>query len=169
MKMNEPTRMKVYLESTISSYYTARPSADAIKASRQASTIRWHERWAANCDCYISRYVIAENANGDPECAKRRLEYIRDFPVIDSDDRQVTALAERLLKPIGDIPENEKIDAFHIAVAAIYQMDVLLTWNCRHINNPVILPKTISEIALAGYQCPKILTPEEFMEVYDVH
>ena len=21
----------------------------------------------------------------------------------------------------------------------------------------------------AGYQCPKILTPEEFLEVYDVH
>jgi hypothetical protein len=28
---------------------------------------------------------------------------------------------------------------------------------------------SVSEIALAGYQCPKILTPEEFMEVYDVH
>ena len=161
-------RLKVYLESTIPSYFTARPSADAIKAERQAATIRWHERFFADCDCFISRYVIRENANGDPECARRRLDYIRDVPVIDSDDALVSALAERLLKPIGDIPENEKIDAYHIAVAAIYQMDVLLTWNCRHINNPIILPKTISEIALAGYQCPKVLTPTEFMEVYDV-
>ena len=64
---------------------------------------------------------------------------------------------------LGTFPKT-----YHIAVAAIYQMDVLLTWNCRHINNPIILPKTISEIALAGYQCPKILTPAEFLEVYDV-
>ena len=161
-------RLKVYLESTISSYFTARPSADAVKASRQAATIRWQESCAADCDCYISRYVIQENSKGDSDCVSKRLEYIRGFPVIDSDDTLVSALAERLLKPIGDIPENEKIDAYHIAVAAIYQMDVLLTWNCRHINNPIILPKTISEIALAGYQCPKILTPAEFLEVYDV-
>ena len=161
--------MRVYLESTIPSYYTARPSADEIKASRQAATIRWFEKCASSCECFIFRYVIEENAKGDADCVQRRLSFIRDIPVIDSDDDLVSALAERLLKPIGDIPENETIDAYHIAVAAIYQMDVLLTWNCRHINNPVILPKTISEIALAGYQCPKILTPEEFLEVYDVH
>ena len=42
-------RLKVYLESTISSYFTARPSADAVKASRKAATIRWHRRlhWRA--------------------------------------------------------------------------------------------------------------------------
>jgi len=162
-------RLKVYLESTIPSYFTARPSADAVKASRQAATIRWHESFFSECDCYISRYVVQENSNGNPECVRKRLEYIREVPVVDSDDILVTALAERLLKPIGDIPENEKIDAYHIAVTAIYQMDVLLTWNCRHINNPAILPTTISEIALAGYRCPKILTPAEFLEVYDVY
>ena len=161
--------MKVYLESTISSYYTARPSADAVKAARQAATIEWYEKFEPKCECYISRYVIEENSKGDADCIARRLGLIRKYPIIDSDDALVIPLAERLLKPVGDIPENEQIDAYHIAVAAIYQMDVLLTWNCRHINNPVILPKTISEIALAGYQCPKILTPEEFLEVYDVH
>jgi len=73
-------RMKIYLESTIPSYFTARPSADAVKASRQAATIRWHEDFFAQCDCYISRYVIQENSSGDPECVQRRLDYLREVP-----------------------------------------------------------------------------------------
>ena len=120
-------------------------------------------RQIKNSEARLNNLRTERSENGG-----RQAKVVRGFPVIDSDDTLVSALAERLLKPIGDIPENEKIDAYHIAVAAIYQMDVLLTWNCRHINNPIILPKTISEIALAGYQCPKILTPAEFLEVYDV-
>ena len=33
-------------------------------------------------------------------------------------------------------------DAYHIATAAFYGMDVLLTWNCRHMANEFTLPKT---------------------------
>lgn len=48
-------------------------------------------------------------------------------------------------------------------------MDVLLTWNCTHINNPITLPVVYSEIARAGYKPPKILDARQFMEAYDEH
>lgn len=71
-------------------------------------------------------------------------------------------LAKSLLSAHA-VPETEPTDALHIATATIYQMDVLLTWNCKHMANPVALPKTISTIARSGYRSPVIITPEDFL------
>ena len=62
------------------------------------------------------------------------------------------------------VPEQEVTDAVHIATAAVYGMDVLLTLNCRHMANPVTLPVTASIIARAGYRCPIIITPGDFLD-----
>ena len=75
---------------------------------------------------------------------------------------EVHELAKVLLAAHA-IPETEPTDALHVATATIYQMDVLLTWNCKHMANPVALPKTISAITRAGYQSPIIITPEDFL------
>jgi hypothetical protein len=42
-------------------------------------------------------------------------------------------------------------------------MDVLLTWNCKHMANLVTMPKTAAIVAKAGYECPVIITPDEFL------
>ena len=62
------------------------------------------------------------------------------------------------------VPEQEVTDAAHIATASVYGMDVLLTWNCRHMANPVTLPRTAMIIGSEGYNCPVIITPAEFLE-----
>ena len=51
----------------------------------------------------------------------------------------------------------------HIATASVYGMDVLLTWNCTHMANPVTLPKTAATIGKAGFNCPVIITPVDFL------
>ena len=43
-------------------------------------------------------------------------------------------------------------------------MDVLLTWNCRHMANPHTLPLTRDIISRAGYVCPAVMTPKTFLE-----
>ena len=60
--------------------------------------------------------------------------------------------------------DTETTDASHIATAAVYGMDVLLTWNCRHMANPVTLPKTAMLLGKSGYMCPIIITPQEFLD-----
>jgi len=49
-------------------------------------------------------------------------------------------------------------------------MDVLLTWNCKHIANEFTLPKTYNLLHTLGVKCPVIITPKRFMEDgnYDV-
>ena len=62
------------------------------------------------------------------------------------------------------VPEQEVTDAAHIATASVYGMDVLLTWNCRHMANPVTLPRTAMIIGAEGYTCPVIITRAEILE-----
>ena len=43
-------------------------------------------------------------------------------------------------------------------------MDLLLTWNCRHIDNPVTKPVVRSICATMGFSCPEICTPIQLLE-----
>ncbi len=56
-------------------------------------------------------------------------------------------------------------DALHIALAAVHEMDFLLTWNCRHIDNPAARPAIREVCAADGFRCPEICTPLEMLEV----
>ena len=49
--------------------------------------------------------------------------------------------------------------------AAFHRMDVLLTWNCTHIANPMQLPVIRGLCSAKGYRMPELVTPVEMMEV----
>jgi hypothetical protein len=63
----------------------------------------------------------------------------------------------------GAIPKQAVRDAAHIAVAAINDVDYLLTWNCRHLANAQIIRGVSAVCAAHGYCMPVICTPEELM------
>ncbi len=65
-------RPRLYLETTIPSYLTARISRDLLMARRQRITMRWWNSWRTNFDIFISGHVIKEAARGDAEAAERR-------------------------------------------------------------------------------------------------
>jgi hypothetical protein len=73
------------------------------------------------------------------------------------------ALASALLQH-ADLPPNAYEDALHIAVAAATGMDYLLTWNCKHIANAVIVPRVNAVIRSFGFEPPLIYTPQQLME-----
>ena len=61
------------------------------------------------------------------------------------------------------IPEKAVLDAAHNAIAARYELDFLLTWNCRHIANVENL-RIISDIMKnEDYKIPFVCTPDELM------
>ncbi|NUQ64694.1 MAG: hypothetical protein HUU20_19705 [Pirellulales bacterium] len=43
-------------------------------------------------------------------------------------------------------------------------MDVLITWNFVHLNNPFTRKKVREIVEGAGYQCPEICSPDELLE-----
>ena len=61
------------------------------------------------------------------------------------------------------LPQKAKVDALHIATAAVHKIDYLLTWNCKHIANALIVPKVNLIISEMGFTPPYICTPEELL------
>lgn len=157
------TKLKVYCETSFWSYLTAKPSADPDRALRQAYTLRWWNEVAAKCDIFVSGFVYDEANLGDDDASARRVEEIIkcNFAVYDAEE--VANLA-RKLREQHQVFASQVTDASHIAVAAVSMMDVLLTWNCKHMANIVELPKTVSIVTKSGYDCPLIITPQDFLE-----
>ncbi|MCK5682996.1 type II toxin-antitoxin system VapC family toxin [bacterium] len=155
-------KAKVYIETSIPSYLTARPSNDIRAMANQNTTLEWWENRRGDFEIFISEFVIAELSQGDPEAAARRLKAIEAIPELDIND-EVRQLGKLLISE-GPIPEKAEMDAFHIAVAAVNGMDYLLTWNCKHIANAVMRSRVENVCHNHGYLPPIICTPQELME-----
>ena len=153
----------VYIETTIISYLTARPSRNLIVAAHQQLTVEWWENVKPTVESFISPFVIQEASRGDKSAAQRRIEVISDLPVLELND-DIRELAAKYFVAIN-IPEKAKVDAFHLSVAVWHKMDYLLSWNCKHIASGRVR-KTLQEVNEAiGIRTPVICTPEELMEV----
>ncbi len=150
---------KVYLETSVISYLTARPSRDVVKLAKQELTRQWWDENRSAYDCYISDPVLAEIRRGDVEAAQKRLDIAAGLPVLVV-SRAVLDLYDRLLSS-RLLPAKAALDGFHIAIAAAHGVPYLATWNCIHINNAVIKKKIGEEIMKAGYSEVTIATPEE--------
>ncbi len=150
---------RVYVETTIPSYLTSRPSRDLIIAAHQQITQEWWEHKSGAFQLYASQFVIDEASAGDPALASARLSLIQALPLLDA-TLDVSMLASAILAS-GKLPRKAATDAAHIAVAAVHGMDFLITWNCVHIANAAIA-KPIAVICRDhGFECPVICTPEE--------
>src|ERR1017187_9577743 len=126
-------KAKLYLETTIPSYLSGRPSRDLLVAAHQKITHDWWDSRRSGFDLYVSELVVQEVRAGDARLASQRLEILRDVPIL--------AVSGEILKLAGDlitdgpIPRKAADDAAHIAIATVYGCEYLLTWNCRHIAN----------------------------------
>ncbi|MEI6211536.1 MAG: type II toxin-antitoxin system VapC family toxin [bacterium] len=151
----------VYVETSILSYLTARPTRDLLVTARQQMTREWWDTRRAGFEVFVSPLVDQEARRGDPEAARRRLEAFGGLPLLEIVE-EAYDLAAALLA-IGALPSSAKDDATHIALAAVHGIDYLLTWNCRHIDNAETKPIVRSVCVTRGYVCPEICTPEELM------
>ena len=161
--MDDQKRLKVYCETSFWSYLNGHPTPLSHIAVKQAATLQWWQSESANCDVYISEHVIRETRDGDASMAKVRLESMSGAKMLDGTTDEITKLAKLLIAEHA-VPENEVTDAYHIATAAVCEMDVLLTWNCRHMANRFALPKTIAVVTGAGFKCPAIVTPADYLK-----
>lgn len=154
-----------YIETTIPSYYTARYARDVVQITRQSATKRWWDEGCSGFELFTSQEVLDEASRGDSEAALRRLEMLVEIAVLEFNS-EVEILARRLI--VAElVPVSVASDAVHIAIASVYRIDFLVTWNFKHIVNPFIRQRLIHEVALAGYVLPVLCTPEELLNDED--
>ena len=154
-------RKTAYIETSIVSYLTAQPSRDLRAAAWQQITTQWWEQERTKYELCTSALVMEEASQGDPDAAQRRLQVLEELYKLTVDD-EAERFADKLMEG-GGVPAGAEGDALHIAVAAVHEIDYLLTWNCRHIDNAVTKPIIRSICAVAGYSCPEICTPMELL------
>jgi len=151
----------VYIETSIISHATARPSADPRISVLQAEAREWLLIERPKFLVVTSQFVIDEASLGDPAAAQERLKELANFPLIPT-DAQVEVLANELIGRLL-IPAKAKLDALHVAISAVNGVQYLLTQNCRHIANAHTLPQIYKTLAALGYPGLLITTPAEFL------
>ena len=159
------TKPSVYVETSIVSYLTARPSRDLIIAAQQTMTREW---WLDAPERFVlvaSELVLTEAAAGDTDAARARLTALEVVTWLDTTE-DAAALTRRLLE-LGAFPREAAADAAHVGVAAMNRVDYLLTWNLRHIASAAARARIERACRNVGYEPPVICTPNELMKEYD--
>ncbi len=152
----------IYLETTIPSYLVARPSQDLIIAAHQQITHDWWRDAREHFEVYISEAVLTEIRVGDPDVATRRLAIVEGLPIVEINDevRNLVHIYDRRLGFTG----RARADLPHIAFAVAYAMDYLVTWNCAHIANGLVIRRLVDINSELHCHTPIIVTPEELLE-----
>ena len=152
---------RIYLETSILSFLTARPSSDVMATAHRAVTMGWWKSRRTFFDLVTSELVLQEVRRGDPAAAARRIAALEGIPLlpldVDSTNLALAVVGANLL------PRKAFPDALHIAIAAVHGVEYLLTWNCSHIANAELLPRVTNLVEDYGYRMPFVCTPEELM------
>jgi hypothetical protein len=151
----------VYIETSIVSHATAWPSPDPATAVLQEQAKRWMNEQRPLYDVVTSQLVIDEAAMGDPDAAARRLQMLDGISVLPANPDADTVADEILGRSM--MPPTARIDALHVALAALAGVEYLLTQNCKHIANAHQLPRIYRLLEELGLSGMLICTPIEFL------
>ena len=152
----------IYVETSVISYLTARPSRNILTLARQELTSSWWARRDQGFEPFVSPLVLAEIGRGDANAAAMRLALCSGLPRLDV-NADAESLAKRLLVD-GAIPRTEPEDALHVAIAVVHQLNYIATWNFVHRVGASAKFKLQMHISRMGYTPPIIATPEELLE-----
>jgi hypothetical protein len=157
-----PEKPRLYLETTIPSYLVARPSRDLVISARQQLTRDWWDTQRQDYEIFIAQPVLDEVSRGDAAYAADRRKLLETFASL-AMTPEVEDLA-RQLKAALNLPERATVDSLHLAVATVYQMEYLLTWNLAHLANAHVRRNLERFSMRSGLVVPTICTPEDLIE-----
>lgn len=152
----------VYVETTVVSYFTSRPSNDAVVYSRQQATQQLWDEYLGNFEFVVSDIVITEIERGDAEEAQRRLKMIANFTKLDMSPA-ADSLAQLLIDSSA-VPQKSRSDAQHISIATVYSLDYLISWNFKHIVNETKQQHIDRVCRIAGFAPINLCTPIDLIE-----
>ncbi len=153
-------KTRVYIETTIPSfYYTLRTDTESV--ARMNWTRQWWSEFAPEFTLVSSPAVVAELRRGAGETTGQRISLLKDVELLEVTD-QVEDVANVYIDRLV-MPDDPGGDALHLALASVHRVDVLLTWNCRHLANP----SKMEHIRLVNYELglpmPLLTTPLNYL------
>lgn len=147
-------KLKIYLDTSV---YSA--LFDERDPKRQKMTLEfWNKIDSYNL--YVSNLNLEEiQGISDKKLKEKLIKYLNKGKMI-----QISPETEQLAKIYikeGIIPEKYEIDALHLAFTTINSIDIIISWNFKHL----VKRKTRLEVNLTnlkeGYKTIEILAPPE--------
>lgn len=159
--MWENFRLRLYLETTTFNwYFDPRPGHEEVVKLFEA--IR-----AGQFIGYTSKYVTDELDKAQEPKRTDMLNLIDEFGIILLDPKPEVDLLAEEYRNEGIIPQSQKQDSRHIAVASLYELGGIVSYNFHHINREktkALIPKVNERRDLGGIM---FFTAEEVFDYYD--
>jgi predicted nucleic acid-binding protein len=153
--------MKLYIETTIPNFLFADDAPEKRAVTEQF--YRWLE--VSRDELYISELMLAELGRAQIPLREKLLEAASR---LDARILPITAEAEGLAGRYvadGVIPARFRDDAVHVALAVLNHLDVVVTWNMKHLANVRRIEAINRTNLIMGFGPIRIHTPEEVIDL----
>ena len=153
-------KLKLYIEtSTLNFYY-----ADDAPDKRDDTIILFDEIKNNKWEAYTSYAVINEILKAPEQKKQLLLNLIKDYDIIVLPETPDIDYLANVYVNEGVIPLKYRDDAVHIATASVHDMDIIISWNFKHIvkRKTVIMTALIN--ARENYKQIEINSPSEVIE-----
>jgi predicted nucleic acid-binding protein len=156
--------LRIYLDTSVISHLFHDDSPDRMAETRElfdnAINIGVY-------DTYVSSVVIDELGRTRADHLRAQLlDVLTQYPInLLPDGNQEVARLAGVYTAQGIVPANNPEDALHLAYATVFELDVLVTWNYRHLARARTASLVRSINLAQGY--PKLLlllTPLEVLQ-----
>ena len=150
---------RIYLETTLFNYYF-----DEDRDAHADTVTLFKECAAGNFEPYTSDYAL-EELDAAPEPKREwMLGLIKKYEItILSINDEINILAEKYIAE-NALPEGSLTDARHIAIAAVGDLDIIVSLNFNHIVKERTREMTGAINKIRGYNIVKILSPMEVLD-----
>ncbi len=153
---------RVYLETSfLSACVTDRQDPKSIY--RREESRRWWTSQRKLHALFIATEVARELSDPGFRRREEALALTSEADVLELDDLS-RGLAKILVREKAMPGPEGAGDAIHVAVATVHQVDVLLSWNVKHLANRNKVAHVREICRRVGYVPPDILTPDAFWE-----
>jgi predicted nucleic acid-binding protein len=156
-------KLRIYLDTSVINFIFADDAPE-----KKSITIDFFSNYVKNniYEVFISPVVLDEiNKTTDKNKKQRLLDTIQEYSIevidISTNRDEIENLAFKYIEH-SIIPRNKLEDALHIAICSVLDIDLLLSWNYRHLANINKESKIIALNINEGYNRPlRIVTPME--------
>jgi hypothetical protein len=153
-------RQKIYLETSIFNFVFADDAPD-----KKEDTLKLFEEIRfGKYVSYTSFYVLQELQCAAEPKQNQMVELIAKYDMIFLEQSDEAERLAALYIQDGVIPQKHFMDAVHIALSSISDLDFIISYNFRHIVKLKTMTMTESINLRQGYRRIGILSPTEVIE-----
>ena len=157
-------KQRVYIETSIPSFYhEVRPAPEMV--ARRNWTRQWWDERRDEYEVVTSEAVIDELSAGDYPNRDQVLLLTNALPILPVDSAIVEIVQAYIAHQV--MPQDPLGDALHLALASYHRCDFLLTWNCNHLANANKFNHIKRINTLLGLFVPMLVTPLEILGEID--